>query len=269
MTSSERHLEPNQKRWDYGIARYKETDDVFLEPGLFSIVVLAHGRPTSTRKAILSTLDSVRMYDDELEWIFIENGGCEATYEFFQGLNLERKIIVRQKNYGINEGLNQGWALSRGEYIFIHENDWEAVRQANFLKAAKEIFEEQPNVGIIQLRDPLDPHENHGSGKPFFNPWSCRQAVLDRAKVKIWKEQTNSGHSYLIAEIPYGFNNNPVIIRKNVYRQCGAYLEAEVGCDPRHGESVYQERVAKLGCATAYIGMGIYWHMGRIQTQAV
>ena len=113
-------MKPDQPRWDFSIARYKDNDDVFCELGLFSIVVLAHGRPVNTRKAILSTLDSVRMYDGKVEWIFIENGANEANYEFFQGLNLERKVIVRQKNYGINEGLNQGWALSRGEYIFIH-----------------------------------------------------------------------------------------------------------------------------------------------------
>ncbi len=268
MTSSERHLEPGQDRWDWQVPKYKENDDVFLEPGLFSIVVLAHGRPINTRKAILSTLDSVRMYDGEVEWIFIENGGSEATYEFFQGLNLERKVIVRQKNYGINEGLNQGWALSRGEYVFIHENDWEAVRQANFLRYAKEIFEEKPDVGIIQLRDPLDPHENHGSGKPFYNPCSCRSEVLERAKTKSWNEHTKSGHNYIIFDIPAGFNDNPILIRKIIYRECGPYPLAECGLDPRLVESVYQERVANLGFATAYVGMGMYWHMGRVQTRA-
>jgi len=267
MTSSERQLEG--QRWDFSRAQYKDTDDVFLEPGLFSIIVLAHGRPTTTRQSILSTLDSLRMYDEEIEWIFIENGGSEANYVFFQGLNLERKVIVRQKNFGINEALNQGWALSRGEYCFIHENDWVATREANFLQYAKEIFEEKQNVGIIQLRDPLDPHENHGSGKPFFNPWSCRSEVLERAKVKIWKETTKSGHTYMISEFPNGFCNNPMIMRKSVYRECGPYPEAELGCDPRHGESLYQERVAKLGCAIAHIGMPLYWHMGRVQTQVV
>lgn len=268
MTSSERHLKPDQDRWDWQVPKYKDTDDVFLEPGLFSIIVLAHGRPVSTRKAILSTLDSVRLYDGEVEWIFIENGGCDQTYDFFQGLQLERKVVVRQRNYGINEGLNQGWALSRGEYIMIHENDWEAVRVANFLQYAKEIFDERPDIGVVQLRDPLDPHENHGSGKPFFNPFSCRQEVLDRAEVEIWKEQTQNGHTYLVSNFPYGFNNNPILMRKSVYRELGPYPEAMVGCDPRHGESHYQELYAKSDYITAHIGMGIYWHMGRVQTQA-
>jgi GT2 family glycosyltransferase len=268
MTSSERHISTEQSRWDFNAQCYKDNRDVFCENDLFSIIVLSHGRPDTTRRSILSTLDCARHFDGEIEWVFIENGGSEANYEFFQGLDLERKVVVRHRNYGINHGLNQGWGLSRGEFCMIHENDWEATREINYFKYAKEIFNEYADVGIIQLRDPLDPHENHGSGKPMHNPWSCREDVLQRANIKVWKEQTKSGHSFLISEFPNGFNNNPVIIRKSVYRSCGAYPEPEVGSDPRHGETEYQARVAELGCAIAYIGAPIYWHMGRVQTQA-
>ena len=216
----------------------------------------------------MSTLECLRLYPGEVEWIFIENGDCNATYEFFQGLRLERKVIVRQRNYGINEALNQGWAISRGEYCIIHENDWETTKIVDFLTPAKQIFEEKPNVGIIQLRDPFDPHENHGRGKPMYNPWSCTPQQLEAAGLKVQKEQTSTGHGYLTCKYPNGFNNNPVIIRKELYRACGPYPEAEVGFDPRHGETEYQQRVDKLGCEIAYIGMPMYWHMGRVQTQA-
>lgn len=267
MTSSDRHLKPGQRRWDHTIPRYKRNRDVFLEPGLFSIVVLAYGREAVTRQSLLSTLECVKQYNGEVEWIFIENAGNEVNAKFFQEFPAERKVVVRQGNYGINEGLNQGWALSRGEYVMIHENDWEAVRIANFLKVSKEIFEEYDDIGIIQLRDPLDPHENHGSGKPAYNPWSCTVETVEEAGFKMWREETKSGHSFLVSDFPNGFNNNPVIIRKQVYRECGPYPEAEVGCDHRHGETEYQARVAELGYKTAYVGIPVYWHMGRTQTK--
>jgi len=267
MTSSERHLIQGQGRWNYNDQCYKDTNNVFLEPGLFSIVVLAHGRPENTRKSVLSTLDCIRSYDGEVEWVFVENGGNKANLEFFDGLNVERKVIIRQKNYGINEGLNQGWAISRGEFVMIHENDWEAVKQVEFLSLAKQIFSEKGDVGIIQLRDPFDPHENHGRGKPLYNPWSCTEEQVKQAGCRVWREQTSKGHNYLMADFPNGFNNNPVIMRKAVYYQCGPYPEPPVGADPRHGETEYQARVAKLGCAIAYIGVPLYWHMGRVQTQ--
>jgi hypothetical protein len=72
----------------------------------------------------------------------------------------------------------------------------------------------------------------------------------------------------LIANHPNGFNNNPIIIRKDVYHECGPYPEAEVGTDPRHGETEYQERVAQTQWLTAYIGIPVYSHTGRVQTKA-
>lgn len=266
MTSSEKYL--RGPRWDYNDPRYKENRDVFLERGLFSIIFLSHGRPDTTRRCILSTTDCTRLYPGEIEWVFIENGNCDPNYEFFQGLTLDRKVVIRQKNYGINEGLNQGWAVSRGEYCMIHENDWETTKIVDFMSLAKDIFEEKPDVGIIQLRDPFDPHENHGRGKPLYSPWSCTEDQLKAANIKVWKETTKKGHSYLLSRYPNGFNNNPVIIRKQLYRECGPYPEPEVGSDPRHGETEYQERVAKTDCTIAYIGIPVYWHMGRVQTQA-
>lgn len=269
MTSSERHLKPGQPRWDFNVQKYKSFDDVFCESDLFSIIVLAHGRPDTTRRSILSTLDCIRQYVGEVEWVFIENGGNKENFEFFDGLNVERKIIIRQKNYGINEGLNNGWGVSRGEFVMIHENDWEAVRQVEFLSLALDIFKERSDVGIIQLRDPFDPHENHGKYKPLYCPWSCNVEQLAKENVKVWKETTIAGHNYLLSEYPNGFNNNPILIRKQVYRECGPYPEAQVGFDARHGESLYQARVAQLGCCIAYIGIPIYWHIGRVQTQAI
>lgn len=267
MTSSDIHLQPGQKRWDHTKPKYKENRDVFCEPGLFSIVVLSHGRETLTQKCLLSTLECVNQYDGEVEWIFIENGGNEANYLFFSSFPARRKVIVRQDNYGINEGLNQGWALSRGEFVMIHENDWEAVRVANFLQPARDIFDENPRIGIVQLRDPLDPHENHGSGKPEYNPWSCTEEQVQAAGLEMWKAETSKNHSFLVSNFPNGFNNNPVIIRKQVYRYCGPYPEAEVGFDHRHGETEYQARVARYGCLTAHVGLPIYWHAGRVQTK--
>lgn len=269
MTSSERHLDRLQPRWNYNIQRYKPNRDVFFEKGLFSIVFLAHGRPDVTRKCLLATLESIKLYDGEVEWIFVENAGDEENDALFRQLDVERKTIIRTKNYGINHGLNQGWAVSRGEWVMIHENDWQSTRNSNFLKVAKSIFQEKEDVGIIQLRDPFDPNENFGYGKPEYNPWSCTQKQLDSKFYSISREKTVDGDEYFVCKYPNGFNNNPVIIRKELYRKCGPYPEPEMGTDPRHGETEYQERVAKLDVSTAYIGIPMYWHSGKIQTKGL
>jgi GT2 family glycosyltransferase len=266
MTSSKRHLAPDQKKWDYSVQRYKPYDPM-CEPGLFSIVVLAHGRPEITKTSISSTLECVCEYAGEIEWIFVENADNAENQKLFNDLNFERKVIIKQKNYGINNGLNQGWGISRGEYVMIHENDWAAQIKIDFLTITRKIFEENPDVGVVQLRDPFDPNENWGRGKPEYNPWSCTQEQVETAGFKIWKEKTTDGHQFLMSKFPNGFNNNPVVIRKQVYRECGPYPEPSLGTDPRHGETEYQARVADLGCITAFVGVPVYRHIGRIPTQ--
>ncbi len=267
MTSSNRHLQPSDPRWDYDRQEYKP-NDLFCENGLFSIIVLAHSRPDITKRCLLSTIDAVLRYDDEVEWIFIENGGCDENYHFFEALALERKVIVRQNNYGINQGINQGWALSRGEWCMIHENDWENRNNANFLKIVRDIMNEKSDVGIVQLRAINDPSENWGYGKAAYSPWSCSQKNLEQAGVRLWSETTEDGCEYWISEFPNGFNNNPTVIRKSLYRECGPYPEAIMGADPRHGETEYQERVAATGCAIAHVGLELYYHCGHVTTQA-
>jgi hypothetical protein len=270
MTSSDRHLSFGQARWDYNNQHYKSTNDVFLEGGLFSIIVLAHGRPEITRQSVLSTIECLEFCHEQVEWIFIENALNKENAEFFDSLPLHRKVVVRQRNYGINEGINQGWALSRGEFAMIHENDWLNIgHKIDFLAMAKDIFDSKESVGIVQLRDPFDPNENFGFGKPEYNPWSCNQETLERHKIKVWKETTRHGHKFFVSEYPNGFNNNPIIMRKSIYRECGPYPEAEVGCDPKHGETLYQGRVAATGCAIAHINIPLYRHLGRVPTKVI
>ena len=270
MTSSERLLRPDQPRWNYNIQQYKASRDVFLEKGLFSVLFLACGRHEVTRRCLLSTVDAVARSTPEIEWIFMENGGCDDNYNLFQALPLKRKVIIRQPNFGINEALNQMWAVSRGEYGIVLENDWEN-RSPNFdfVSAARDIFNHKTDIGIIQLRAIWDPCENWGVRKPLYNPWSCSAPALESAHVKLWHEMTDSGYRYMISSGFYGFNNNPTIIRKTLYRECGPYPECEAGTDPRHGETVYQEEVLKTGCAIAHIGKEVYYHVGQITTKGV
>lgn len=268
MTSSKKHLSYYQEKWDYSLQKYKSIKDVFCEDGLYSILFLACGRSEITRRSFLSTLDCVNKYSGEIEWIFIENGHCEENYQLFHDQKLDRKVIIRQDNAGINEGLNQGWAISRGEFCMIHENDWEARSLIDFFSIARDIFYEKSDIGIIQLRSILDNNEQWGRGKPLYWPWDLDDRKNAQHNVKVWREKTRSGHSYAISNFPNGFNNNPCFIRKQLYRECGPYPEVELGSDPRHGETQMQQIIANSGAMTAHICIDLYYHIGREQTIA-
>jgi glycosyltransferase involved in cell wall biosynthesis len=268
MTSSKRHLKHGQGRWDYNVQQYKSSRDVFFEKGLFSILFLACGRHDVTRRCLLSTIDAVTNYSKPLEWILMENGNDDQNYQFFHDLKLERKVVIRQSNYGINEAWNQMWSISRGEFCIKLENDFENRKpDFDFINIAYDIFQEKPDVAIVQLRAIWDPCENWGLYKEMYNPWSCDRSSLK--KVKVYDEETKNGHKYLLGTKFYGFNNNPNIIRKTLYREYGPYPECEVGSDPRHGESFLQEIILNSGCAISHINKEIYFHVGQVTTKSI
>jgi hypothetical protein len=270
MTSSDKHLKPGQPRWNYNIQKYKPFRDVFCEKGLFSILFLACGRPEITKHCLLSTVNALKDCPLEIEWIFMENGQCEENYKLFQELQLERKVIIRQSNFGINEALNQMWTISRGEYCCILENDWDnRLPSFDFISTAADIFQERSDVGIIQLRAVFDHNEQWGRGKAEYWPWDCSEQELERKCVTRWLEKTSSGYLYLLANHPNAWNNNPCIIRKQIYRKCGPLEEAELGFDARHGESSMQDRTSMLKFITAHINQEIYFHAGQKTTPPI
>jgi hypothetical protein len=267
MTSSDKHLKDGQSRWDYTKQAYKEYD-THCEPGLISVLVLSCGRPENTIRSLDSTLQAASHYGGEIEWVLLEQGACDATYDYFMCLSLDRKVVVRQRNYGINNGLNQLWHLSRGEYCMVHENDWlNALPHFNMFGVAKEILEENGDIGIIQMRAIYDPRENWGLGKPDYSPWSCSDDTLAQARIPKWEEHTQSGHRYWVSEFPNGYNHNPNLTRKNLWKEVGPLPEAPIGYDPRHGETEMQGRIALTGAVVAHIGEELYYHIGQSPTK--
>jgi len=239
------------------------------EPGLISVLFLSCGRPDVTKRCLNATVNAASQYEGEIEWLFMEQGGSDENYTLFRDLPLHRKVVIQQDNYGINNGLNQLWGVSRGEYCFILENDWmNATPDVNFLQLVRDILEDKSDVGIVQLRAIHDPSENWGYRKPEYSPWSCDPQQLAQAGISVHQEKVGE-HRYLLSEFPNGFNNNPTVIRKQVYRECGPYPEPPLGTDPRHGETEYQRRVERTGCAIAHVGKEIYYHCGQQTTPGV
>lgn len=262
MTSSKRNgITP-----DFGRPEYKPHNPM-CEPGLISILFLSCNKHKLADISLTSTRLATNMYAGEIEWCLLEQGNtpdAEDNIRMFRDLKLERKVIILpDMNYGINSGFNSLWHISRGEFCMHHESDWfNKLPTKNFLGIALEIMQERSDVGIVQLRAPSDPNENWGAHKPAYNPWSCTQKELDGENTKVWIEKTKSGHQYAISEFANGWNHNPQIVRKSLFKECGPLPEPPLTCDLRHGETEMAERVAKTGCAIAHIGLELYFHMG-------
>lgn len=262
MTSSSKYLQPGQPKWNHNIQKYKDYD-VFCEPGLISILFISWGKQKLTNVCLKRLVESTRSYQNEIEWLFIDNDYCDANYELFMSLPFERKVILRQSNFGINNSFNQLWRLSRGEYCITMESDWfNNIPDFNFLQESKNILDENKDIGIVQLRAIWSDNESWGRGKIDYSPWSCSAEQIEEAGMRLWNGKTKSGHEFLISQFRNGFNNNPNLIRKEIYRRCGPYPEPPVGTDNRHGETLYQQAVSATGCNIAHINKELFLHAG-------
>lgn len=261
-------MRPDQPKWDYGRQEYKDYDS-HCEPGLISVLFLSCGRPEITKACLQSTIKNTSQYSGEIEWILLDQGDEDETLPFFLSLDLKRKVILKQDNFGINNGLNQLFSLSRGEFCMIHENDWFCSSDVDFMSISMDIFREREDIGIVQLRAVWDPRENWGLRKPEYSPWSSDILDLEKSKISLFKQRTMRGHRYLISDFPNGYNHNPIMIRKELLRNIMPIPEAPIGSDPRHGETQIQEEIAKLGYLTAHVGAEIYYHKGQVTTKGV
>jgi hypothetical protein len=230
---------------------YKKFDPL-CEPGLVSILFLSCGKHKLARHSLESTFAATRQYDGEIEWCFLEQGqndDAAKNLQMFEALDVERKVILRPNgNYGINSGFNSLWAVSRGEFCMNHEDDWmNREPDFDFLTATLEIFREFPDIGIVQVRAAFDPNENWGFRKPDYNPWTC-----DFIEAGVVPQKTASGHEFLACDYDNGWNHNPQIVRKSVFRACGPLDEPPLDGDMRYGEDTMQAAVAKNGCTIAH-----------------
>jgi hypothetical protein len=249
--------------------------DPYCEPGLISILFLCQHKHALTRACLEQTAKAVANYEGELEWCFLVNG-LEHTESIMNvkmvtEFKAERKtIVLKDKNYGINPGLNDLFQVSRGELCMILECDWyNQDPKVDFLSIVKDIFDDQPELQILQLRDPDDQWENWGRDDPKFNPWTTRPEIIADLGITRAAYMTADRHKYMLARFPGAYTNNPIIIRKELLRRAGHMEEPVVGADPRHGETEFQERIRDMDILSGHINLPLYIHAGGTRRRQV
>lgn len=271
MTSSSRITDGYH--WKYDNPILKDYDS-HCEPGLVSILFLSCGKHKLSRVCLDTTRAAIKKYLGEVEWIFCENTLLNEkgnpsedslkNIEVYRQFKAERKkVLIQDKNYGINLALNDLIQLSRGEFVLIHEGDWFCQKvHEDFLGLAMEIFRDQPNLDILHLRDRDDRCENWGAGDPRYNPWNSTAPILNDLEISLCVCKTDGGHTYFLSRFPCAYTNNPILIRKRLLRKVGLMDEVPIGGDPRHGETQYSHRVEKINPLAGYINLPLYVHAG-------
>ena len=113
---------------------------------LVSIVTLSWNAPEYTKMA----LESIRAYTREpYEIIIVDNGSEEETTSWLRTLDGVR-VIYNDRNRGFAAGTNAGFAVARGRYVVMLNND--VVVTEGWLEGLTGAFDRIPGLGISAVR---------------------------------------------------------------------------------------------------------------------
>ncbi len=87
---------------------------------------------------------------DNFELILVDNGSLDQSYQILNSLKFKAKkiLIKNSSNQGFAIANNQGFKISKGEYILLLNNDTRVV--PNFLNVLVKKIKENFDIGVIQ-----------------------------------------------------------------------------------------------------------------------
>lgn len=126
-----------------------------FEKGLISLVILSCRRPrelmrlTAGLGPFLDRVDSYRA----VEKILVDNGSGDDLVGPARESGFFDRIIAHEENLGMAVALDDAFPRCRGEYILLLEEDFVLDYDRPFLARCLEVFAENPEIGIIRLKN--------------------------------------------------------------------------------------------------------------------
>jgi len=111
-----------------------------------SIVFLNFNRLPETRLTLSCLLECVGGLADA-EIIAVDNGSTDGTRQYLENHRHRIRVLALKDNRGIG-GLNHGFALARGEYILVLDDD-SHPESSEGLRLAIDYLDHHPRCGII------------------------------------------------------------------------------------------------------------------------
>lgn len=112
---------------------------------LVSVIAINWNTPEVTCD-FLRSINTYGTYSN-LEVIIVDNGSKEDHSASFKAIYPKAKIILTGKNLGFSGGNNVGIQASKGEYVFLVNNDTEFT--PGLIEGLLEIFDKFPDAGMV------------------------------------------------------------------------------------------------------------------------
>lgn len=118
---------------------------------MISVILVNYNTKKLTMQAIHSIINS---FNDESKYeiILVDNNSTDGSKEFFESLDIKNfKYIYNNENLGFGKANNIGFNDSRGEYIYILNNDT-LLHTQNIENIVLEKFRKYDKVGVLATK---------------------------------------------------------------------------------------------------------------------
>lgn len=117
---------------------------------MFTFVILSFNRDDIINKSIDAVLDIGSKLNLDYEVVVVDNFSTDNTRSILKRYdnNQHINVVLSDSNLGVAKGRNLGISLSKGDFIFVLDDD--SIISIDTVKEV-ELFLSKPNVGILAL----------------------------------------------------------------------------------------------------------------------
>jgi len=124
---------------------------------MITLCIPTFNRLPHLRECIESVLDKFGNYPYEV--IVADGGSTDGTIEYLKELNRKEVVLIEQgKLTGITKAYNESFKISKGDYIFIGNDDI-VLRPEVFVKACK-LMDKEKQIGMVSAKTQEPRHGN-------------------------------------------------------------------------------------------------------------
>ncbi len=207
-------------------------------------------------KLLEQFLPTVILFSNEAQIYVVDNASTDESIAVLKANFPTVKIIQNKQNYGYAEGYNQAMQQVEEEYYGLVNSDIEVTQ--NWLAPILSIFENQPEIGIIQPKildfKNKDYFEYAGAAGGFIDKYGfpfCRGRIFDTIEKDLYQYEDEK-------EI-FWASGACFFIRKEIYRTLKGFDDDFFA----HQEEIdLCWRAFNLGYKIKYTSQSVVYHVG-------
>lgn len=220
--------------------------DVFkgYESSLVTVVLTSCGRPDLLSR----TVQSFNKYNTFPlnDFIIVEDSGNKSMHKEIKKLfpGQEFTLICNEKNMGLIQSIDTGYARVKTPFIFHMEDDWEFYR-SGFIEKSLKILLNNPKIMLVWIRA-LNDTNGHPIEDKLFDCEDLQFRLMATHYLEKW----------------HGFGFNPGLRRVDDYKKIGPYSKIAPNENTGMRECYVAQEYFKAGFRAATLLEGYTYHTG-------